>query len=109
MTIVDNDTVRNLELAREVLSTTDCSIVVVNYGKIWKQKTGEGIKPILETIDEMGEDIKGSVIGDKITGFISIKSLALSSSPRILLISLWILNMAFFFSASLDFIVEILE
>lgn len=68
MTIVDNDTVRDLELAREVLSNTDCSIVVVNYGKIWKQKTGEGIRPILETIEEMGEDIQGSVIGDRILG-----------------------------------------
>ena len=68
MTIVNEETVKDIELAKEVLSTTDCSIVVVNYGKIWKKKTGEGIRPILETIDEMGEDIHGSVIGDRILG-----------------------------------------
>ena len=68
MTIVNEEVVRDLELAREVLSTTDCSIVVINYGKIWKKKTGEGIRPIMETIEEMGEDIHGSIIGDRILG-----------------------------------------
>lgn len=68
MTIVNEEVVRDLELAREILSTTDCSIVVISYGKIWKKKTGEGIRPILETIEEMGEDIHGSIIGDRILG-----------------------------------------
>ena len=68
MTIVNEEIVRDLELAREVLSTTDSSIVVISYGKIWKKKTGEGIRPILETIEEMGEDIQGSIIGDRILG-----------------------------------------
>jgi len=68
MTIVSEEIVRDLKLAREVLSKEDCSIVVISYGKIWKKKKGEGIKPILETIDEMGEDIYDSVIGDRILG-----------------------------------------
>ena len=68
MTIVSQEIVKDLELAREVLSTTDSSIVVISYGKIWKKKKGEGIKPILEVIEEMGEDIHGSVIGDRILG-----------------------------------------
>ena len=68
MTIVDEDTVRDLELAREVLSNSDCSVVIISYGKIWKKKTGDGIKPILEAIDEMGEDIHDSIIGDRILG-----------------------------------------
>ncbi|MCK5636044.1 MAG: DUF1893 domain-containing protein [Thermoplasmatales archaeon] len=68
MTIVNEEVVRDLELAREVLSTTDSSIVVISYGKIWKKKKGDGIKPILEVIEEMGEDIHGSVIGDRILG-----------------------------------------
>ena len=68
MTIVNDEVVRDLNLAREVLSTTDCSIVVISYGKIWKKKKGDGIRPFLEVIDEMGEDIHGSVIGDRILG-----------------------------------------
>lgn len=68
MTIAGEEVLRDIELAREVLSTTDCSIVVISYGKIWKKKTGLGIRPILETIEEMGEDIHGSIIGDRILG-----------------------------------------
>ena len=37
MTIVNQEIVKDLELAREVLSTTDSSIVVISYGKIWKK------------------------------------------------------------------------
>jgi hypothetical protein len=68
MTIVNEEVVKDLELAREVLSNTDCSIVVINYGKIWKQKKGDGIRPLLEAIEEMGDDIHDSIIGDRILG-----------------------------------------
>lgn len=68
MTVISEEIVKDLELAREVLSKEDCSVVVISYGKIWKKKKGEGIKPILEAIDEMGEDIHDSVIGDRILG-----------------------------------------
>jgi hypothetical protein len=68
MSILNDEVLKDLELARDVLSTTDCSIVVISFGKIWKKKTGEGLKPLLDTIDEMGEDIYNSVIGDRILG-----------------------------------------
>ncbi len=66
--MVDEEVIKNIELAREVINSEECSIVVVNYGKIWKKKKGQGITPLLETIEEMGEDICGSVIGDRILG-----------------------------------------
>jgi hypothetical protein len=68
MTIINEEIVKDLNLAREALSTSDCSIVVISYGKIWKKKKGDGIKPFLEVIEEMGDDIHGSVIGDRILG-----------------------------------------
>jgi hypothetical protein len=68
MTVLNQDVLNDLKLAREVLTTTDCSIVVISNGKIWKKKKGLGLRPLLETIDEMGEDIYGSVIGDRILG-----------------------------------------
>ena len=68
MTIVSEEIVRDLNLARETLSKTDHSVVVIKYGKIWKQKKGDGIRPLLEVIEEMGEDIYESVIGDRILG-----------------------------------------
>jgi hypothetical protein len=68
MTVINDEVIKELELARNVLSTTDCSVVIINYGKIWEKKTGEGIRPILEIIDEMGESIQRSIIGDRILG-----------------------------------------
>ena len=47
MTIVSEEIVRDLNLARETLSKTDHSVVVIKYGKIWKQKKGDGIRPLL--------------------------------------------------------------
>ena len=68
MTIVNEEVIKDLELAREVLSKTDYSIVIISNGKIWKQKKGDGIRPILEAIEEMGDDIHNSIIGNRILG-----------------------------------------
>ena len=68
MSILDKDTLNDIALAQNVISNEDVSVVVVNYDKIWKKKKGEGIRPFLEVIEEMGEDIHGSVIGDRIIG-----------------------------------------
>jgi hypothetical protein len=68
MTILSEEVIKDLTLARETLSTYDCSIVVICNEKILKKKTGKGIRPILETIEEMGENIHNSVIGDRILG-----------------------------------------
>jgi len=63
--MVDEDVLNDMELAREVISTTDYSLVVMQHGKIWKQKKGEGVKPILETIEEMGDDLNDTIIGTR--------------------------------------------
>ena len=66
--MVREDIIEDMEKAREILSTTDCSIVVVKNGTILTKKRGDGIKPILEAIEDLGQDMKGSIIGDKILG-----------------------------------------
>ena len=68
MTLIDEEVLRDMDIAREVLLNEDVSTVVINYGKIWKKKKGQGIRPIIEIIEEMGEEIHGSVIGDKLLG-----------------------------------------
>jgi hypothetical protein len=68
MSLLDDETLKDIEIAQNVISTEDVSVVVVNYGKIWKKKKGDGIRPFLEVIEEMGDDIHDSVIGDKILG-----------------------------------------
>ena len=66
--IVTDDIISDMNLAREILSSEDYSIVVIRDGKILNHKKGDGIKPILRIIDELGEEIKGTVIGDRILG-----------------------------------------
>jgi len=61
--LVSQDILDDIELARKIIKTTDDTIVITQYGKIWNQKKGEEVKIILETLDEMGEKIKGSTIG----------------------------------------------
>ena len=57
-----------MDLAREVLKKTDCSIVVVKDGDVLIKKKGDGIRPILEVIEELKEEIQGSIVGDRILG-----------------------------------------
>lgn len=66
--IVSDDIINDMNLARKILSSEDFSIVVVRDGKLLSHKKGDGIKPILKIIDELGEEIKGTVIGDRILG-----------------------------------------
>ena len=58
----------DLSIARDTLSTTDNSIVVVKNGEILLTKKGGGIRPLLETIEELKERMIGSIIGDRILG-----------------------------------------
>ncbi len=57
-----------MNIAREILLSTGCSIVVVKNDTVLTQKKGDGIRPILEAIEELKQNIKGSIIGDKILG-----------------------------------------
>ena len=66
--IVNDEIIQDISLARKILSSEDYSIVVIRNEKILGHNKGDGIKPILKTIDELGEDIEGTVIGDRILG-----------------------------------------
>jgi len=68
MTVLNEEILKDLDLAREIITSEDCSVVIVKYGKIWCKKKGEGIRLMLEAIDEMGKDIYESVIGSKFLG-----------------------------------------
>jgi len=58
----------DMEVARGVLSKTGCSVVVVKDGKVLTEKQGEGIRPILDAILELGNKMQGTVVGDRILG-----------------------------------------
>ena len=66
--MVSEDIVEDMGAARDILSKTDYSIVVVKNGNILTKKQGDGMRPILEAIDELREDIQGAIVGDRILG-----------------------------------------
>ena len=68
MSVLNDETLKDIELARKIITEEDVSVIVVNYGKIWNKKKGTGVKPLLEIIEEMGEELDGAIIGDKILG-----------------------------------------
>ena len=68
MSLLDEDTLKDIELAQNVITNEDVSVVVVDNGKIWRKKKGQDIRPFLEVIEEMGDEIHYSVIGDRIIG-----------------------------------------
>lgn len=68
MTLVSQEIQDDMSIASNILKEKDFSIVVIRNGKILNKKKGKGIKPILELIDESGEKIKDTVIGDRILG-----------------------------------------
>lgn len=68
MTFLNDEVLSEIDLAREVITDKNCSFVVIKYGKIWKKAKEPGVKPVLDAIDEMGEDINGSIIGERTLG-----------------------------------------
>lgn len=66
--VVSEEIIKDMNLARIILSSEDYSIVVIRDGKILIHKKGDGIKPILKVIDELGDEMKDTVVGDRILG-----------------------------------------
>jgi hypothetical protein len=64
--MVSEEIITNMNKAREILLNAGCSIVVIKENTIVTQKKGDGIQPLLEVIEE--QDLRGSVVGDKILG-----------------------------------------
>jgi hypothetical protein len=65
---VTDEIIQDINLARVTLSSEDYSIVVIRDGKILTHEKGDGIKPIMKVIDELGAEMEGKVVGDRILG-----------------------------------------
>ena len=59
---------QDMELAEKLLTESCYSIVVVKNGEVLAKKQGDGIKPILETIDEIKDQMTSCIVGDRILG-----------------------------------------
>jgi len=66
--MINKSVIRDIDYARDILLQDDYSIVVVKNNNILIKKKGEGIRPFLEVIKDLKEDIIDSVIADRILG-----------------------------------------
>lgn len=65
---MDPEIIDGLNLATKTLSEHDYSIIIIKEGTINIKKKGEGIRPFLEIIKESKNEIKNSIVGDRILG-----------------------------------------
>lgn len=66
--MVSDEIQAGLKLVRDILNTSDVSVVVVKNNQVLTKKKGAGIKPIIYAIEELGENIHESILGDRILG-----------------------------------------
>lgn len=66
--MVSQEIIDGLNLARDIMQTSDSSVVVIKNSQILTKKKGDGIRPLLEAIEELGEQMQGSIVGDRILG-----------------------------------------
>ena len=66
--MVDPSVLDDIDVARDIISKKKCSIVVVKDGKVLTEKQGNGIRPMLDAIVQLGKNMQGTVIGDRILG-----------------------------------------
>jgi hypothetical protein len=55
----------DIELARSLMA--DNSVVLVRNGAVLAAKSGNGVKPLLEAVDEAG-DVSGASLADRVVG-----------------------------------------
>lgn len=66
--MVEEDVLIDIEYAQKILDESDSSIVAVKGSKVIKEKKGSGLRPFLELISELGDQLSECVIGDRVLG-----------------------------------------
>lgn len=66
--MIVEDILSDLAYAQQYLSKKKSSIVAIKDGEIIGEKTGFGLRPFLELINEQGTMLSKTVLGDRILG-----------------------------------------
>ena len=59
---------RDLQTVKQLIRNEGYSIVVIKNSRVIAKRKGDGVKPLLLVIDEIGDEMNHSVAGDKILG-----------------------------------------
>lgn len=62
------EAMKGIELAKEVLVQEVAALVVVRDQEVLYVRHGGGLRPLFDLVQEVGQDLAGSVIADKLTG-----------------------------------------
>jgi len=66
--MVAEEIINNIELAREIINTTDSSIVIIKNGEIIKKQKGEEIQLFYSLINDLTNQVENSIVGVKNLG-----------------------------------------
>ncbi len=58
----------DIELARKMISENGLGLVAIKEGKVIMEAEDRGIRPFVQAVIELGEKLRGAVIGDRVTG-----------------------------------------
>ncbi len=64
----DEEQSSDLRMARELLISDDCSVVVVAGGKVAARAEGRGLGPLLQVLDELPGEIYPARVADRVVG-----------------------------------------
>lgn len=59
---------KDIELAKSLLNKEKKAIVIVKEGRVIFSSDGKGIKPIYSALNELGSELQGSSVADKVIG-----------------------------------------
>jgi hypothetical protein len=59
---------KDLKIAKERLNSGESVLVVVKKGLVIAERQGRGIRPLFETVQQLGRRVEGSSIADKVIG-----------------------------------------
>lgn len=58
----------DIERARKMISENGLGLVAIKEGKVIMEAEDRGIRPFVQAVIELGEKLRGAVIGDRVTG-----------------------------------------
>ena len=58
----------DMELAQKMIQENDLGLVAIRDGKVIMQSEDRGVRPFVQAITDLGDELNGVVIGDRVVG-----------------------------------------
>jgi len=58
----------DIELTRKIISENGMGLVAIKDGKVLTQAQDRGVRPFVKAVMDLGEELRGAVIGDRVMG-----------------------------------------